>query len=1531
MHSRNGFVAEFENLNCRNWSPAITDLTGINQLTNLKSIDLWGSQASDYSELAQIVTLEHIDVYGSGFDDADVAAFAGHPALTSLQIGWSSVTTLAGMPNIPNLTSLHAWGPTVFDLTPLTGMGIEAFSMNRNQYVDINQLSILAPTLQQFWISGVLQPGDENVLATLTGLYQLAVAYTDVNDSELATIVAGMSGLRILDIDRTHVTDLTPIVGLPITDLLVNLTPINTTIVDPYTLGINVVGTIASGVDMATYVSGIRDPLLKSCVQGQTQQLVNTHQLQSLHCANAGINDTSDLHGFANLLILDLSGNPILEVNGVNNLQQLANVNIQDTLVQHLWQLSGLPALQSVQLGNIPLQDLNELNNFAPGVVSGTPDQGALLADIVSDMNGTDTELARCVSDNIKPGMTHAAHLNNLDCSQHNNYNVTNLTHLDQLFMLQNFGLNTTLNIDYTPLFNITALTSMFTSSPDWDNTDNAALAVMPRFQSAALAGTSITSLEPFSNSLHLRSIGPLGDVAQAMSLEPLYRLPLPNLDSLSAARAQINLAELALLPGLRRLDLQGDVTQGDLDTVKALVELTHLHLSNTSTVGDPQVSDVTSAMPNLTSFGASGTAITTLSSIHDPGRFHSLYLDFTSVTDFTPLLSSPNLSWISIHETPISAGDVAALQANGVHVEGTPAVSPALSTILNDSNIGDAVLRTCISDATSGGLGLISDVTSLHCSGYGITDFDGIEKLPFLQEASFNDIPSASNWQKLAQIPALRELNIWNTNFNEVDLAAFNGHAGLQFLNAGGAQIASLNGINLPNLLSLHIWGGFVYDLNDLGANSPFLEQLALSRYQLVDAGNSINNLHQLAHFANLRQLWLGSAHPADIASIVSNDPNVGVSGPLRHLSVQGSALVGNAEITAIVAAFPGLDSLEIGDTGVTDLTILAGLTQLSRLDINRVPADQNDLNALGLTDVIGMLAGGSPLPGYLSQIPDPSLRTCVSNASVGMILTGQLGWLDCRNSAVIDLTGIDALTGLHHLNIAGTGIVDVTLLGSMQSLKEIYLGDSLVNDLGALLSLANLERLDMSGTNPVPLRDPLQHQLFGPGVNVTGTPLAAGLLSNVSLGDAGLQACFDAADKTGKTYVTELEHLDCQNFSINDISDIDQLVNLYSVTFKAPNSGSLSLLPLGDLRGLSSMRAINIPFSATDLNAIVPLKRLQYFNVDSATFSDLSAFQQVVNLREFYAGGASPWELDPLFGLELLTAVSLSRSGITDINDLNSLGALRQLYLFGSLDAATMTVVTGLSQLTGLGLGFDNTVTDTEFNQIAAAMTGLEHLSIESTSGLTTIANIGTLVNLKTLAVMNTGVTTLAPALPLATGNGGNLTDIHATGLVIPAQEVTDFGNVGVTVHGSTPAPVTLTLTLDPLTTADNNITTYSEQGYTLSGQLKEAPNPVSGADGGFAGVNFNDTITVTRDDNASFDVTSIDLAGWSALTTVHFTGNVSGGGTVTQSVDLTITGFESYPLSGFTNLQSFTFDDGNRPSDSFYIDNLVVKGPP
>ncbi len=700
VNDHGGFVGELQHLDC-SWRP-INSLAGIRQLFALDSVRLDGLQV-DFSEVSQIAGLTRLDVWSSSFDDADLTAFSGHANLAHIGAGNAEVTGASFdvvMPTLPAIQSLHLWGrdDQVYNLQTVIGP-LESLALNANQLT--NPLDVLLfPTLNQLWLSGVSN-ADIFALTDLqnglpSGMRHISFNWSlDIGNDQLQRIASAFPSLRSINIDGTSVTDITPLLTLPLTSLGIHVAPVDPAVVNLLqSAGVDVQGNVAVGEPLPAYLDTINDPTLKLCLENSTNGFVNTGQLRNLHCGGSVI-DINSLSAFGNLERLQLDHTPLFYLNGIENLQHLREVYISGTLVRDIGPLTNLPELQHVSLHEIPLNDLDQLNQFSSNHqvnVDGSPDQGELLDNILSDIDQSDASFAQCIRDQRTPDMTHAAHLHSLDCSQHNSYDVRDLTHIDRLIGLSDFGLNTGEQVNYAGLFSLRGLQTIFTSSPAWDDTESGYLAQIPAFRAAWLGGTSITSLEPFRNAINLHTLG-LWTGAQ-LDLSPLYDLPV--FDTLMLNPDQVQLDQILNLD-LQYLGLSGDLVQSDIDFVAGLTELRGLEFSWSNTVGNVQIAQVTAALPNLTNLGVQGTAVTDLGSIANFNQLIHLNLQWTSVTDYSIAIASQTLESIDINGAPISPADVQALRDNGVQVFGTPGST--------DDNDGDGFIDVVDPDDDNDGM----------------------------------------------------------------------------------------------------------------------------------------------------------------------------------------------------------------------------------------------------------------------------------------------------------------------------------------------------------------------------------------------------------------------------------------------------------------------------------------------------------------------------------------------------------------------------------------------------------------------------------------------------------------------------------------------------------------------------------------------------------------------------------------------------------------------------------------------------------
>jgi len=219
-------------------------------------------------------------------------------------------------------------------------------------------------------------------------------------------------------------------------------------------------------------------------------------------------------------------------------------------------------------------------------------------------------------------------------------------------------------------------------------------------------------------------------------------------------------------------------------------------------------------------------------------------------------------------------------------------------------------------------------------------------------------------------------------------------------------------------------------------------LHLLAWEFWQLLDQATSKANELMQEHAirlcqANGRRLILNSV------------PIKRLPGPagLTHLHFLDLMNTQVADVS-VLAGLTNLQSLDLSGTQVADVSALAGLTNLHFL--NLMNTQVADVSALaGLTNLQSL---------YLTH-------TRVADVSALAALTN-LQSLDLWNTQVADVSALAALTNVQSLDLMNTQVADVSALAGLTTLQSLDLWNTQVADVSALAGLTNLQSLTLWNT---------------------------------------------------------------------------------------------------------------------------------------------------------------------------------------------------------------------------------------------------------------------------------------------------------------------------------------------------------------------------------------------------------------------------------------------------------------------------------
>ena len=187
----------------------VLDITPLAELTQLIEIDLWGNRIIDISPLAKLAELRVLNLGGPlrGNEITDITPLAQLTQLRRLGLGGNQISDITPLANLTLLTELDLGFNQISDITPiepLTQMSV--LTMEANQISDITPIA----QLTQITLLGITtnQIRDITPLAELTQLKLLYMGYNQIRD---LTPLAQLASLESLWGSNNQIRDVTPL------------------------------------------------------------------------------------------------------------------------------------------------------------------------------------------------------------------------------------------------------------------------------------------------------------------------------------------------------------------------------------------------------------------------------------------------------------------------------------------------------------------------------------------------------------------------------------------------------------------------------------------------------------------------------------------------------------------------------------------------------------------------------------------------------------------------------------------------------------------------------------------------------------------------------------------------------------------------------------------------------------------------------------------------------------------------------------------------------------------------------------------------------------------------------------------------------------------------------------------------------------------------------------------------------------------------------------------------------------------------
>ncbi|NMM63905.1 leucine-rich repeat domain-containing protein [Clostridium sp. P21] len=323
----------------------IKDLSGIENLTNLKQLNLCGNEINDISKLKNLVNLQSIDL--SHNEVSDISSLKNLTNLKKLSLGNNKISNVSELSKLVNLQELNLGYISYY------GFEMPDPQANYNEISDISALTNL--TNLQTLNLGYSKIKNISGLKGLSNLQTLNLSSNQIsNISSLVNELKVLTNLRELNLSTNEINDIGEL------NKLTNLKTLNLNhnkISNINALkGLNNLQTLDLGINQISDISGAANSL---------KELTN---LNNLNLSNNQISNIDELSKLTNLKTLDLNYNKISDISALKGLTNLEMLGLSHNKISDISVFKNLTNLRELILLENPIsnEDIQALKNALP-------------------------------------------------------------------------------------------------------------------------------------------------------------------------------------------------------------------------------------------------------------------------------------------------------------------------------------------------------------------------------------------------------------------------------------------------------------------------------------------------------------------------------------------------------------------------------------------------------------------------------------------------------------------------------------------------------------------------------------------------------------------------------------------------------------------------------------------------------------------------------------------------------------------------------------------------------------------------------------------------------------------------------------------------------------------------------------------------------------------------------------------------------------------------------------------------------------
>lgn len=472
-------------------------------------------------------------------------------------------------------------------------------------------------------------------------------------------------------------------------------------------------------------------------------------------------------------------------------------------------------------------------------------------------------------------------------------------------------------------------------------------------------------------------------------ALEILRRMDTLNpavttrISSIENRRQLLAESEKVTIAGRRLSATTTSLVLDDMElTDSVFTEISQLYALESLSLAGNSISNVSALanMGGLVSLNLSDNDISDISPLTTLVGLRTLYLDNNPIEDFSPLCVLPNLTSLSI---------------KGIDI--TEAQLEALSKSLPNCAIHSDADPDEEQDISFGGVTFKSDVTELDLSGMGLRDISALGNCKQLTKLDLSD-NEISDLSPLMNLPNLEWVDVSGNQLT--DIRPLMGIEKLIYIDASDNNINSTSPVSMMNgVEELYLDGNPIRDFSGL-RKVKSLKVLGLGDTGLTDG--DLEYLEKLTLLTNLN---------------IEDNPNISgeavdqLQSKLATCSISHSELAYNIDVDGHTVSSDATE-LDLSGTGISDLTGLAKLSSLEKVDLSR-----NSISNI-----------------YILEFTN-SRKT--------------IRELNLSGNLIEDITPLASLQAIEVLDLSNNMISSETPLMNLKSLKTLYLGGNKLSEL--------------------------------------------------------------------------------------------------------------------------------------------------------------------------------------------------------------------------------------------------------------------------------------------------------------------------------------------------------------------------------------------------------------------------------------------------------------------------------------------------